>query len=133
MKRIKLTDNFYADEFQCECGCGKSDIDMKIVWFLQYLRESTNEILNVNCGCRCEFWNATKKRSLTSSHLLSLAVDIRMKSLRYRFLILDAIFKAPINFKYSDNGLIPTRIGIAQSFIHLDIDFNKVQDLVWVY
>ena len=58
----------------------------------------------------------------TSSHIKGLAVDISAKHSRERFLILDALLA--VGF---------TRIGIASTFIHVDLDFDKSQNVVWTY
>jgi zinc D-Ala-D-Ala carboxypeptidase len=58
----------------------------------------------------------------TSSHIKGLAVDISVKDSRQRFLILDALIA--VGF---------TRIGIAGTFIHVDLDFDKSQNVIWTY
>ena len=58
----------------------------------------------------------------TSSHPKGLAVDIAAKDSRARALIVGAALKAGI-----------TRIGIAKTFIHLDIDDSKDPNLIWMY
>jgi uncharacterized protein YcbK (DUF882 family) len=58
----------------------------------------------------------------TSSHIKGLAVDISAKDSRQRFLILDALFMVGFN-----------RIGIAGTFIHVDLDPDKSQNVVWTY
>ena len=57
-----------------------------------------------------------------SSHLKGLAVDIKATNSRQRGLILDAL--RAVGF---------TRIGIAKTFIHVDMDYDKDQDVTWVY
>ena len=58
----------------------------------------------------------------TSSHIKGLAVDISVKGSRQRFLILDALLAVGI-----------TRIGVASTFIHADIDPDKSQNVIWTY
>ena len=58
----------------------------------------------------------------TSSHIKGLAVDISAKDSRDRFLILDALINSGF-----------TRIGIAGTFIHVDIDLDKSQNVIWTY
>jgi len=58
----------------------------------------------------------------TSSHIKGLAVDIKAKDSRTRFLILDALIQ--VGF---------TRIGIADTFIHVDSDIDKPQNVIWTY
>ena len=58
----------------------------------------------------------------TSSHIKGLAVDISAKDSRQRFLILDALMVVGFN-----------RIGIAGTFIHVDSDLDKSQNVIWTY
>ena len=58
----------------------------------------------------------------TSSHNKGLAVDISAKDSRTRGLILDALRAVGFN-----------RIGIADTFIHVDLDMDKSQNVTWLY
>ena len=58
----------------------------------------------------------------TSSHIKGLAVDIKAKDSRTRGVILDAL--RCVGF---------TRIGIAKTFIHVDLDYSKSQNVTWLY
>ena len=57
-----------------------------------------------------------------SSHIKGLAVDISVKDSRTRFIILDALIKVGFN-----------RIGIADTFIHVDLDIDKSNKVIWTY
>jgi uncharacterized protein YcbK (DUF882 family) len=57
-----------------------------------------------------------------SAHLSGQAVDILCESSRARFLILSALLE--VGF---------TRFGVADSFVHVDVDDGKPQEVVWVY
>jgi zinc D-Ala-D-Ala carboxypeptidase len=58
----------------------------------------------------------------TSSHIKGLAVDISVTDSRTRHLVLSALIE--LGF---------TRIGIANTFIHVDLDIDKSQNLTWTY
>jgi zinc D-Ala-D-Ala carboxypeptidase len=58
----------------------------------------------------------------TSSHIKGLAVDISVKDSRQRFLVLNAL----IHVGFS-------RIGVAGTFIHVDLDLDKSQNVIWTY
>ena len=58
----------------------------------------------------------------TSSHIKGLAVDIKATDSTTRFKIVEALIS--VGF---------TRIGIANTFIHVDLDFDKTQDVIWTY
>ena len=58
----------------------------------------------------------------TSSHIKGLAVDIRCNTSRNRFIVLDALIAVGFN-----------RIGIADNFIHVDLDLSKSDNVIWTY
>ena len=58
----------------------------------------------------------------TSSHIKGLAVDISAKDSIDRFLILDALIAVGFS-----------RIGISDTFIHVDSDIDKAQNVTWLY
>lgn len=58
----------------------------------------------------------------SSSHIKGLAVDISVTDSRTRFIIVDALIKAGFN-----------RIGIADTFIHVDFDLDKSNKVIWTY
>ena len=58
----------------------------------------------------------------TSSHIKGLAVDIKAKDSITRFKVLDALIAVGLN-----------RIGIAGTFIHVDLDLDKSQNVIWTY
>ena len=58
----------------------------------------------------------------TSSHIKGLAVDIRTTDSRTRYKVLNALIQVGFN-----------RIGIADTFIHVDDDKDKSQQVIWTY
>jgi uncharacterized protein YcbK (DUF882 family) len=58
----------------------------------------------------------------TSSHIKGLAVDIKAKDSRTRYKVLEALIHVGFN-----------RIGIAGTFIHVDDDKEKSNNVVWTY
>jgi len=58
----------------------------------------------------------------SSSHIKGLAVDIKATDNATRFKIIDALLF--VGFK---------RIGIADTFIHVDMDYDKRQEIIWTY
>lgn len=58
----------------------------------------------------------------TSSHIKGLAVDIRATDSKTRYLIIDALMHVGFN-----------RIGIADTFIHVDDDKDKSSGVIWTY
>jgi len=58
----------------------------------------------------------------SSSHIKGLAVDIKATDSNTRFKIVQALIT--VGF---------TRIGIADTFIHVDLDLDKTQNVIWTY
>ena len=58
----------------------------------------------------------------SSSHIKGLAVDIKATDNATRFKIVEALIS--VGF---------TRICIADTFIHVDLDFDKRQNIIWTY
>ena len=59
---------------------------------------------------------------LNSSHMKGMAADIKCNDSAKRSVIVKSLLE--VGF---------TRIGIANSFIHVDNDKEKSQDVIWVY
>jgi len=62
------------------------------------------------------------KTSKNSSHLLGLAADIHCDDSRKRYLLIEALLDAGFR-----------RIGVGSTFIHVDLDEAKSQDVIWTY
>lgn len=58
----------------------------------------------------------------TSSHIKGLAVDIKTTDSRTRYKVLNALIHVGFN-----------RIGIADTFIHVDDDKDKSSNVIWTY
>ena len=97
-------------------------MDINFLAKLDEAREYANIPFIINSAYRSPEHNAKVGGKPGSSHIKGLAVDISAKDSRTRFLILDALFA--VGF---------TRIGIADSFIHVDSDIDKSQNVIWTY
>jgi uncharacterized protein YcbK (DUF882 family) len=70
-----LTENFSRKEFACNCGCGKDNIDLRLVSRLQLIRDITGVKIKVNSGCRCVKHNKESGGTPDSAHLKGRASD----------------------------------------------------------
>lgn len=124
--RDQLTHNFYRDEFE-EDGY-EVPIHPRIPVLCQIVRNVIGAPLYVTSGVRSPQRNDMVGGSKNSSHLKGLACDISTNSIgesmspRHRYLIVRALIDAGVK-----------RIGIAKTFIHFDIDQEKIQDVIWTY
>lgn len=76
----------------------------------------------INSGVRSEAWNQRVNGSKGSSHLTGWAADIQATTSNRRYLVLSALIR--VGFR---------RIGIADTFIHVDMDPDKPQNISWLY
>ena len=125
-----LSKNFSKLEVQCPCSCGANKISSVLIEKLQKVRNIIGTPILITSGVRCEFYNASIKASMNSSHIpddhgIGNAVDIACTNSKDRYELVELAQKF---FK---------RIGISGGsyggFIHLDVDRSKVQEAMWLY
>jgi zinc D-Ala-D-Ala carboxypeptidase len=112
---------FKKSEFTCKCGCGETVISDDLLYSLDEAREFAKLPFVISSGYRCENHPESKKNP-TSSHIKGLAVDIKCTDSKTRAIIMDAL--GYVGFR---------RFGIAKSFIHVDIDNEKSNPVIWLY
>lgn len=113
---------FSQKELQCKCGCNKLVFDKDFLDKLNHIRHNVGQPLILTSAYRCHTHNKNVGGTENSSHTKGLAVDISCSDSVLR----SKIIKQALNF-----GI--TRIGIAKTFIHLDVDPNKAQNVIWLY
>ena len=109
-----------------ELGSGKQ-MSEKILDMLDVAREKFDKPIKITSGFRTEAYNQDLKArgykaSSKSSHLKGLAVDIHCNNSKDRFELVDILLDVGFN-----------RIGIANTFIHADIDEDKPSHVIWTY
>lgn len=112
---------FKAEEFECPC-CGENLISTALVEKLDKAREYADVPFVVTSACRCEEHNKAVGGKEDSSHTKGLAIDIGASNSQQRSRVLYGMILAGF-----------TRIGIANNFIHVDIDKDKPQNVTWLY
>ena len=114
---------FQYQEFDSPDLPGSGNIvSQKLINKLEEAREIAGIPFIVNSGYRSIAWNKKVGGKPNSSHLKGLACDIAASDSKTRYKVLNACIKA--GFK---------RIGIANGFIHVDIDESKVSGVIWLY
>jgi uncharacterized protein YcbK (DUF882 family) len=116
-----LASNFKVREFVCSC-CGAEGIKDHLVFFLQnaHDRLPKNRVMVVTSGYRCQEHNEAIGGVENSAHTKGLAADIKFDDSSHKFMLIKAFLS--VGFK---------RIGIYDSFIHVDIDKTKAQNVMW--
>ena len=118
-----MTDYFHPNEFtRCNPPCKKSDMHPDTIARLNRMREIAGIPLVLNCAYRSPAHDKARGRSGTGAHTLGRAVDIRCYSSDTRYKIITAALEAGF-----------TRIGVADTFVHVDDSPTHAQCVVWTY
>ena len=78
---------FKKSEFNCKCGCGLNNIDLRLVKILDEIREHYNKPLVVTSGCRCANHNSKVGGVQGSRHVLGKASDIYVQGVSTKDLL----------------------------------------------
>lgn len=111
---------FRIEEFACKC-CKENKINPELLKRLDIARGLAGIPFRINSGYRCVKHNSSVGGSKNSSHIRGLAADISCTTDSQRWIIVKALIDAGF-----------TRIGIAKTFIHVDID-NTKGFACWLY
>jgi len=117
MKYFKLSEFDSPDVV----GSGEA-MDMEFLSKLDQARSLCDIPFRITSGYRTEDHNRKVKGVLGSSHTKGLAADIACTNSAARHIIVSALLKVGLN-----------RIGIADTFIHVDRDPSKVANVIWTY
>lgn len=113
---------FQDAEFYCKCGnCPLRPLEAPLLARLNGLRGTYGKPLYVSSGWRCEPYNRSVGGAPDSSHLTGQAADLFCTSSGDRFRLLNEALK------YFN------RIGIGSTFLHVDVDKSKTQEVIWLY
>jgi uncharacterized protein YcbK (DUF882 family) len=114
---------FNYEEFDSPDIQGSGQLmDSKLLKMLDQTREIYGKPIRITSGYRTEAHNRNVGGVSGSSHLKGLAVDIACIASSDRYELLYALIKVGFN-----------RIGVAKSFIHVDIDKDKSDNVIWTY
>lgn len=115
--------NFDRHEFDSPDRPGSGDLmDEGFLALLQEIRTEIGMPMSVTSGYRTRAWNDHVGGKPNSAHLRGFAADIACGSSVLRHKILEQAYRY--------DGI---RVGIANTFIHLDIDPSLPQDVTWTY
>ena len=97
-------------------------MNLELLNILDQLRGKCGFPLKINSGFRTKEHNEKVGGKPESAHTKGLAVDIAVADSRERFKIIEYALSFGIK-----------RIGFGSNFLHLDMDFTKDQEVVWLY
>ena len=97
-------------------------MDKELLEMLDDVRDKFDKPIHINSGYRTPQHNEAVGGTENSSHLRGFAVDIACDNSIDRFDLINCLL---------DVGF--SRIGVAKTFIHADIDPDKAQGVMWTY
>ena len=114
---------FKLEEFDSpdEKGSG-SKMNEELLNMLDVARKNYGKPIKINSGYRTANHNKKVGGKSGSSHLKGLAADISCNNSVDRFKIEGILREVGFN-----------RLGVASTFIHVDMDKNKSPNVMWVY
>ncbi len=113
---------FQPHEFLCRCGCGKglANMDPRLTALLDAARHEAGLSMQLTSAFRCPAHNRAVGGVPDSAHTKGLAVDIRCIDSHSRFVLIRALLD--VGFR---------RIEAAPTWIHVDLDPDKPQDVLF--
>lgn len=117
MRYFKLSEFDSPDEK----GSG-SKMSEELLNMLDIARKKFGKPIKINSGYRTIAHNKKVGGKPTSSHLKGLAADISCTNSADRFKLEGVLREVGFN-----------RLGVASTFIHVDIDKSKSPNVMWVY
>jgi uncharacterized protein YcbK (DUF882 family) len=115
--------HFTLDEFDSPDKPGSgAQMDADFLQMLDDARERAGVPFIINSGYRTVKQNNAVGGVSNSSHIRGYAADIVCTASRNRFHIVRALISVGFD-----------RIGIGETFIHVDNDPNKADDVIWHY
>ena len=112
---------FTVDELSCKC-CNTLVVQPVFIQMLNRARDIANIPFRISSGYRCEKHNEKEGGKKNSAHTKGWAVDIKTRGSRERYIILTSLIEAGFN-----------RMGIADTFIHVDYDPDLPKEVIWTY
>lgn len=97
-------------------------MDKNFLNILDMARDKFDKPIHINSGFRTPQHNQDVGGKESSSHLKGLAADVACTKSRDRFELIDILLDLGVN-----------RIGIADTFIHIDVDPDKSPNVIWTY
>jgi len=120
---------FTDDEFRCQCGCGRSEMNINFVNLLNAIREDYGKPMVISSGYRCpDHPIEARKPNGGGSHSTGWAADVAVQGA-------DALRLIEVALKHGITGLGVNQKGSVGRFIHLDQvpDEKFTRPTTWSY
>lgn len=115
-KKTQLSPNFESTEFDCKCKnktCITTEIDPKLVEYLQKIRNYFGKAVTINSAYRCDKHNKSVGGASQSKHKYGQAADIKVSGVK------------PLKVAQYAEFIGIKGIGQYSNFVHIDTRTNK--------
>lgn len=115
-KETQLSKNFESTEFDCKCKnktCTTTEIDPKLVEYLQKIRNYFGKAITINSAYRCDKHNKSVGGASQSKHKYGQAADIKVSGVK------------PLKVAQYAEFIGIKGIGQYSNFVHIDTRENK--------
>lgn len=115
-KKSQLSKNFESTEFDCKCKnkiCSTTEIDPKLVEYLQKIRDYFGKAVTINSAYRCDKHNKSVGGANQSKHKFGQAADIKVSGIK------------PLKVAQYAEFIGVKGIGQYSNFVHIDTRTNK--------
>lgn len=115
-KKSQLSKNFESTEFDCKCKnkiCSTTEIDPKLVEYLQKIRDYFGKAVTINSAYRCDKHNKSVGGASQSKHKFGQAADIKVSGIK------------PLKVAQYAEFIGVKGIGQYSNFVHIDTRTNK--------
>ena len=115
-KKSQLSKNFESTEFDCKCKnktCSTTEIDPKLVEYLQKIRDYFGKSVTINSAYRCDKHNKSIGGASQSKHKYGQAADIKVSGVK------------PLKVAQYAEFIGVKGIGQYSNFVHIDTRTNK--------
>lgn len=115
-KKTQLSPNFESTEFDCNCKnktCTTTEIDPKLVEYLQKIRNYFGKAVTINSAYRCDKHNKSVGGASQSKHKYGQAADIKVSGIK------------PLKVAQYAEFIGVKGIGQYSNFVHIDTRTNK--------
>lgn len=117
-----MTKYFKPSEFKCCCGNCFDVMNQELLFKLDFARDYAKIPFNITSSWRCEKKNKEAGGKSNSAHLRGNAVDIACNNSADRLNLIKSLIH--VGF---------TRIGVGNTFIHVDNDKSLPENVMWTY
>ena len=114
--KTQLSPNFESTEFDCKCKnktCTTTEIDPKLVEYLQKIRNYFGKAVTINSAYRCDKHNKSVGGASNSKHKYGQAADIKISGVK------------PLKVAQYAEFIGIKGIGQYSNFVHIDTRTNK--------